>query len=84
MTERLLLEGLQLFSLGDRTYKHYQQAGRQFNQRLLELGATALYPMGEGDAHTTLEEDFEDWRNKMWPAFCQQFGLEASMGDDFA
>eukprot|EP00698_Gefionella_okellyi_P013765 TRINITY_DN3789_c0_g1_i1.p1 TRINITY_DN3789_c0_g1~~TRINITY_DN3789_c0_g1_i1.p1 ORF type:complete len:656 (+),score=112.52 TRINITY_DN3789_c0_g1_i1:74-2041(+) len=65
-----------LFSLGNKTYQHYQAIGRKVDRRLQVLGAKAIFPRGEGDDDGTLEEDFSSWQEKAWPALCAEFGVE--------
>ena len=57
-----------VFGLGNKTYEHYNAMGRLIDRRMEELGAKRLYERGEGDDDANLEEDFQIWRKKMWPA----------------
>ena len=45
------LSGLKytVFALGNKTYEHYNAAGKYVDQQLAELGAERLYCRGEGD-----------------------------------
>ena len=38
-----------MFGLGNKTYEHFNAMGRFFDTRLGELGATRVFPAGEGD-----------------------------------
>lgn len=38
-----------VFSLGNSTYEHYQAMGRLADKMLKKLGATCVFPRGEGD-----------------------------------
>lgn len=71
-----------LFSLGNKTYTHYQAIGRKIDRRMAALGAKSIFNRGEGDDDGTLEEDFLAWQEKVWPALCSEFGLQYNEGDD--
>ncbi|XP_013384420.1 NADPH--cytochrome P450 reductase [Lingula anatina] len=70
-----------VFSLGNKTYEHYNAMGKYVDKRLEELGATRIYEVGLGDDDANIEEDFVTWREKFWPAVCEHFGVEAT-GED--
>lgn len=53
------------------------------DERLEELGATRVFEMGMGDDDANIEEDFISWKDKLWPAVCEKFGVEAS-GEDIS
>lgn len=56
-----------LFSLGDSSYENYQAVGRYFDSKFEQLGATKLYPRGEGNSQfQTTEEDFDKWKKELW------------------
>jgi len=72
-----------VFSLGNKTYTHYQAIGRKVDKRMAALGAKSVFQRGEGDDDGTLEEDFVAWEEKLWPALCNEFGLQYNEnGDD--
>lgn len=62
-----------VFGLGNRQYKIYQATARDLDKRLLSLGAKCIFPRGEGDADSTLEEDWEDWSSKLLPMLGQTY-----------
>ena len=64
-----------VFGLGNKTYEHYNAVARIFDKRLEELGATRIYEKGEGDDDASLEEDFGNWKAKLWENACKAFGL---------
>uniref|UniRef100_H2YK30 NADPH--hemoprotein reductase n=1 Tax=Ciona savignyi TaxID=51511 RepID=H2YK30_CIOSA len=78
-----MLTGLRyaVFGLGNKTYEHYNSMGKFVDKRFEELGAERVYELGLGDDDTNIEEDFVTWKEGLWPAVCQRFGLEASMED---
>ncbi|XP_063810046.1 NADPH--cytochrome P450 reductase isoform X2 [Pseudophryne corroboree] len=77
------LSGLKyaVFSLGNKTYEHFNAMGKYVDKRLEELGAERIFENGMGDDDGNLEEDFITWREQFWPAVCENFGVEAT-GDD--
>ena len=74
----LLFAASQVFSLGNKTYQHYQAMGRKLDARLKALGASCVYPRGEGDDDGSLEDDFVAWTKQMWPTVCPLFGTTFS------
>ncbi|XP_078483250.1 NADPH--cytochrome P450 reductase [Ciona intestinalis] len=70
-----------VFGLGNKTYEHYNSMGKFVDKRVEELGGERLYELGLGDDDTNIEEDFVTWKEGLWPAVCQRFGIEASADD---
>ncbi|KAI8942413.1 hypothetical protein NX059_000487 [Plenodomus lindquistii] len=65
------------FGLGNNTYEHYNSMVRNVDKYLSKLGATRLGAAGEGDDGAgTMEEDFLAWKEPMWVAVAEKFGLE--------
>lgn len=65
------------FGLGNNTYEHYNSMVRNVDKYLTRLGATRLGAAGEGDDGAgTMEEDFLAWKEPMWVAVAEKFGLE--------
>ena len=75
------LEGLNyaVFSLGNKTYEHYQGFGRHVDKRLEELGGIRLHEIGEGDDDDNIEEDFVVWREKFWVSVCKFYGVQTNV-----
>lgn len=67
-----------VFGLGNKTYEHYNSAGKFVDKRLGELGADRVFELGLGDDDANIEEDFVTWKEKFWPAVCAAFGVEAT------
>lgn len=65
-----------VFGLGNKTYEHFNEVGKIFDQRLEELGAERVYQLGLGDDDANLEEDFMRWREGFLPAVAQRFTWE--------
>jgi NADPH-ferrihemoprotein reductase len=78
------LEGLKyvVFSLGNRTYEHYNAIGRQVDDELTKMGAVRIGERGEGDDDKSMEEDYLEWKDNMWPAFAEAMGVEEGQGGD--
>lgn len=68
-----------VFGLGNTQYENFNATGRACNRLLAQLGGRAVYQYGEGDDSGSLEEDFEAWKEGLWPALKQQvLGLSAA------
>jgi len=80
------LNGLKyvVFSLGNKTYEHYNFIGRTVDTTLTKLGATRIGERGEGDDDKSMEEDYLEWKDPMWEAFAAAMGLEEGQGGDSA
>mmetsp|Transcript_2827 Transcript_2827/g.4034 ORF Transcript_2827/g.4034 Transcript_2827/m.4034 type:complete len:642 (+) Transcript_2827:49-1974(+) len=65
-----------IFGLGNKTYEFYNAVARRFDERLTQLGAESVFPLGEGDDDCSLQEDFDNWRRKLWEPICSKFGVE--------
>ncbi|XP_029637530.1 NADPH--cytochrome P450 reductase [Octopus sinensis] len=77
--DEIELNGLRyaVFGLGNKTYEHYNAMGIFVDKRLEELGATRIFELGFGDDDANIEEDFLSWRERLWPAIGEYFGIEA-------
>lgn len=67
-----------VFGLGNRTYEYFNQAAKVVDEKLAAAGATRLGERGEGDDDGSLEDDFVNWQEGMWPILAEN--LEA--GED--
>lgn len=73
-----------VFGLGNTQYEHYNRMGKMTNKHLSILGGTRIFDYGEGDDDGTLEEDFQNWRDKLWPAMISKYGgtdEDSNIGD---
>lgn len=72
-----------VFGLGNKQYEHFNRMGKLTNSLLEKLGAKRAFEYGQGDDDGTLEEDFEAWKSKLWPALTEKFinanGAESSV-----
>jgi len=73
-----------VFSLGNKTYEHYNFIGRTLDATLAKLGATRIGERGEGDDDKSMEEDYLEWKDPMWEAFATAMNLEEGQGGDSA
>ncbi|XP_006462636.1 hypothetical protein AGABI2DRAFT_193746 [Agaricus bisporus var. bisporus H97] len=80
------LDGLKyvVFSLGNRTYEHYNFIGRNVDAALTKMGAQRIGERGEGDDDKSMEEDYLEWKDGMWEAFATALGVEEGQGADSA
>jgi NADPH-ferrihemoprotein reductase len=69
-----------VFGLGNKTYEHYNWMGRELSKRLLQLGASAMIPYGEGDDDSSLEDDFGEWKKQIWGPLCDALGVKQEVG----
>ena len=64
-----------VFGLGNTQYEHYNRMGKTTNSYLERIGAKRVIEYGEGDDDGNLEEDFDNWKEKMWPSLTRNLGL---------
>lgn len=67
-----------VFGLGNKQYEHYNLMGKTTDKCLEQLGAVRMFEYGEGDDDATLEEDFDSWKAKLWPALTAAFHPDAA------
>jgi len=80
------LDGLKyvVFSLGNRTYEHYNVIGKYVDEHLSKMGAVRIGERGEGDDDKSMEEDYLEWKDGMWEEFVKVLGVEEGQGGDTA
>ena len=78
------LNGLKyvVFGLGNKTYEHYNVIAQKTDAALEGMGAVRLGPRGEGDDDKSMEEDYLEWKEKMWPALAEALNVEEGAGGD--
>lgn len=76
------LDGLKyiVFGLGNKTYEHYNKVARDVDEKLAELGGQRIGERGEGDDDKSMEEDYLEWKEKMWPEFARIMEVEEGAG----
>ncbi len=76
------LEGLKyvMFGLGNKTYEHYNAIARNMDNQLTAMGAIRIGVRGEGDDDKSMEEDYLEWKDGMWDAFCRRIGRRGGSG----
>jgi NADPH-ferrihemoprotein reductase len=62
--------------LGNKTYEQYNAVGRYMDTKMSAAGAKKFFERGEGDDDCSLEEDFNKWKKRLWPALCKHMGLD--------
>ncbi|KAL7692294.1 putative Flavoprotein-like superfamily [Plasmopara halstedii] len=77
------LEGVHftVFGLGNTQYEHYNAMGRSTDKLMEKYGATRVFHYGEGDDDSSLDEDFDDWKEGLWKALREQF-IAVSANED--
>ncbi|MGZ2369448.1 diflavin oxidoreductase [Ancylomarina sp. YFZ004] len=83
--DRENLSGLKfaMLALGDSSYKDYCKTGKDFEIRLLQLGATKLIPLRECDVD--FEETARKWIENTVGIFCLEIsGKEINKQEDFS
>ncbi|KAG8936305.1 NADPH-cytochrome P450 reductase [Tulasnella sp. 418] len=78
------LDGLKyvLFGLGNKTYEQFNAVARQIDDHLTKAGGTRIGERGEGDDDKSMEEDYLEWKDKMWNEFSSILGVEEGAGSD--
>lgn len=67
-----------VFGLGNKTYEQYNAVGRYMDKQMETAGAKKFFERGEGDDDCSLEEDFNKWKKRLWPALCKKMGLDTA------
>ncbi|KAG9080152.1 NADPH-cytochrome P450 reductase [Ceratobasidium sp. 370] len=78
------LEGLKyiVFGLGNKTYEHYNKVARDVDEKLSAMGGIRIGERGEGDDDKSMEEDYLEWKEKMWPEFARIMQVEEGAGGE--
>lgn len=65
-----------MLGLGNKTYEHFNAMARECDKRLQELGAQRLGDRGETDDDGSLEDDYVNWKEIIWPVICGHFNVD--------
>lgn len=68
--------------MGNSSYVHYCQTGRDLDDRLQKLGARRIGERGEGDDDKSMEEDYLAWKDGMLTSLGREMNLEEGGGGD--
>ena len=60
-----------VFGLGDTQYQHFNKIGIDTDKGLEALGGNRLHPICLGDANSSLEDDYEEWKREVWPVLIE-------------
>lgn len=71
-----------VFALGDKQYKLFCEEGVVIDNRMKALGAQRVYGLGQGDAGSNIEEEFDVWRKDLWPAVAHAMKLKLKEESD--
>lgn len=62
-----------VFGLGNSTYAHYNQMGKDCNEKLELIGGKRIFAFACGDDSCSLEDDFEKWKSGIVPFLTKKY-----------
>ncbi|EKX54670.1 hypothetical protein GUITHDRAFT_159152 [Guillardia theta CCMP2712] len=72
------LKGMQfaVFGLGNSQYENYNTVGKTIDSHCERLGATRIMELGLGDDDKDIQQDFEEWKEKLWRTLHAHFDVD--------
>lgn len=66
-----------VFGLGNTLYEKYNTVGKLYDEKCSMLGGKRIFDLGLGDDDGSMQEDFDQWRDMLWPVLNETFGFES-------
>eukprot|EP00960_Hanusia_phi_P022550 667336-Hanusia_phi.AAC.2 len=72
------LKGMQyaVFGLGNSQYENYNTVGKTIDSHCERLGATRIMDLGLGDDDKDIQQDFDEWKEKLWKTLHSHFDID--------
>jgi NADPH-ferrihemoprotein reductase len=56
--------------------------GKTVNEQMAKLGARSIFEYGEGDDDCSLEDDFDAWKEKLFPALLKLYHPDGKKSEE--
>mmetsp|Transcript_25095 Transcript_25095/g.34969 ORF Transcript_25095/g.34969 Transcript_25095/m.34969 type:complete len:630 (-) Transcript_25095:83-1972(-) len=67
-----------VFALGNKQYEKFCEMGKKTDRKLARLGGERLLEVGLGDDDASIEDDFNEWKQKFFQAADKKFQIESA------